>query len=100
MGCGTHCVLDVSLKSAALCVLLHKRHKGSEFPVAAEIAALLRVCILILLFYANVHVRIFKKKQNKTWPRPETNFTLCKVFFVCLFFFPGRDMRAANLLAI
>lgn len=41
MGFGTYCVLDTSLKSTALCVLLHKRHKGCEFPVATKIAVLL-----------------------------------------------------------
>lgn len=50
MGCGTYCVLDVSLKSAALCVLLHKGHKGTEFPVATDIVAVSRVRMLILPF--------------------------------------------------
>lgn len=81
MGCGTHCVLDVSLKSAALCVLLHKRHKGSEFPVAAEIAALLRVCILILLFYANVHVRLLKNKKTKHGCDQRQTLHFAKLFF-------------------
>lgn len=90
MGCGTHCVLDVSLKSAALCVLLHKRHKGSEFPVAAEIAALLRVCILILLFYANVHVRIFKKKTKQNMAATRDKLYTLQSFFCLFVFFSGQ----------